>query len=629
MALDALHDTFLDIHSQRGGYRWNVFASLNCASREQASQGDPPSLLGFVAIVAGLTALVLLAPVLLGSEPAHPETRVAFLFMAAASFLAAAVQMQRSSARARDAERLLAEHKDAIQAAGGIVLRWQLVNGDLAWSGNAARFLGISSNKVPSNFRDLRSYLHPDDCLYTAISRTLRTSEQRVCWPVRIKDPHKGWKAFALKGEISRDTRSGHPVFGGILLPEDPRAASSGDDIAQRLTRIVESLPISIAIWDSQNRLMLCNRKFRQLYRIVGASALRSASFEEVQAQAQEPIAQRPADVPGSAGSFHLRDQQLPSGTWLQIGEYWTWDGTLVSVGTDITVSKDSERQVLEREQEMRAKVDGFEQSRRQLEIQARQLRELAESYNEEKIRAEAANQAKSEFLANVSHELRTPLNAIIGFSEMMRDGVLGPIGNPKYESYVKDIYASGRYLLEMINDILDMSKIEAGRMTLSPEWVALSTIVEECLTVVHPSSIEGKVELIQCGSANISVFADKRALKQVLINLLSNAIKFTPSGGKVVLRAYRYRGSLRIAIADTGVGIAKHEIGRLGKPFEQVGNQLTKGHKGTGLGLAISRSLVEMHGGKLDIKSRVGEGTTVTCILPLRDDKDAGQEAA
>ena len=296
MALDALHDTYFDIHSPRGGYRWNVFASLNRTSGEQASQGNPPSQLGFVAVVAGLTALVFLAPVLLGSAPAHPETRVAFLFMAAASFLASAVQMQRSTTRARDAERSLAEHKDAIQAAGGIVLRWQLVNGDLAWSGNAARLLGISSSKIPANFRDLRSYLHPDDCLYNEISRTLRTSEQQVCWPVRIKDPHRGWKAFALKGEIGRDAGSGHPVFGGVLMPADPPAASSGEDISQRLTRIMESLPISIAIWDSQNRLMLCNRKFRQLYRIVGASALRSASFEEVQAQAQEPIAQRPTE---------------------------------------------------------------------------------------------------------------------------------------------------------------------------------------------------------------------------------------------------------------------------------------------------------------------------------------------
>ncbi|MFY9877521.1 MAG: ATP-binding protein [Rhodomicrobium sp.] len=623
MALDAIHDCCSDTGPARAGYRWGAFSFIR-GLRVGASLGDLSPQHVFVVIGAGL----LLAPIVLGAAPGHPET-FAFLLMAAVSLLAAASQMQRSSRKAKDAERLLAEHNEAIEAAGGLVLRWDLVNGDLMWTGNAARFLGISPHQVPSSFRDFRSYLHPEDALYNAISHTLRTSEQHVCWPIRLKDANGGWKAFALKGKISRDARSGLPVFGGVLLPSGPSAASTGEDLAARLTSILESLPISTAVWDGENRLILCNRKFRQLYGIARASALRGASLEEVQAQAREAIAQRPPDVSGPAGCLQLRDQQLPCGAWLQIGEYWTWDGTLVSVGTDITASKRSERQVLEREQEMRAKVDGFEQSRRQLEIQARQLRELAESYNEEKIRAEAANQAKSEFLANVSHELRTPLNAIIGFSEMMRDGVLGPIGNPKYESYVKDIYASGRYLLEMINDILDMSKIEAGRMTLSPEWVALGTIVDECLTVVHPCSIEGKVELIQCGNANISVFADKRALKQVLINLLSNAVKFTPPGGKVVLRAYRYRGSLRITIADTGVGIAKHDLGRLGRPFEQVGNQLTKGHKGTGLGLAISRSLVEMHGGKLDIKSRVGEGTTVACILPLRDEKDAGQEAA
>ncbi len=620
MALDALHDSFFDARLLRE--RRREASSWNRELKVQPSPGSAsPSQYVFVVIGAGLAALLLLAPIILGSAPARPETGAALLFMTAVSLLAAASAMQRALARAGAAEQLLAAQNEAIDSAGGIALRWRLVNGELTWHGNAARILRNPAHRVPSNFRDLRPYLHPDDCLYNSISRVLRARENGVNWPVRIKDGEGGWKDFSLKGKIGRDAKSGHPVFGGVLLPAEEPAGS--------LTRIVESLPISFAVWDDQNRLVFCNRKFRQLNRIVGAATMRGKFFEEVQAQAREPIAQRPPEVQGAAGCFQLSDLELSDGTWLQIGEYWTGDGTLVSVGTDITVSKHSERQVLEREQEMRAKVDGFEQSRRQLEIQARQLRELAESYNEEKIRAEAANQAKSEFLANVSHELRTPLNAIIGFSEMMRDGVLGPIGNPKYESYVKDIYASGRYLLEMINDILDMSKIEAGRMTLSPEWFTLGAVVEECLTVVHPSAIEGKVELLQCGNANIPVFADKRALKQVLINLLANAIKFTPPRGKVALRSYRYRGSLRIAIADTGVGIAKHDLSRLGRPFEQVGNQLTKGHKGTGLGLAISRSLVEMHGGKLDIKSRVGEGTTVTCILPLRDDKDADQEAA
>ena len=180
-----------------------------------------------------------------------------------------------------------------------------------------------------------------------------------------------------------------------------------------------------------------------------------------------------------------------------------------------------------------------------------------------------------------------------------------------------------------MINDILDMSKIEAGRVTITPEWFALGPLFQECFRVVHPAAAERDVQLSMAGSSNASVLADKRALKQILINLLANAVKFSLPGGKVVLRASRYKGSVRIAISDTGVGIAKHDLGRLGKPFEQVENQLTKGHKGTGLGLAISRSLAELHGGKLDIKSKPGEGTTVTCVLPVGEDKAVSRAAA
>ncbi|MBJ7533851.1 PAS-domain containing protein [Rhodomicrobium vannielii ATCC 17100] len=576
----------------------------------------------------GLAALGLLAVLCFGSTPVEPEA-VAFCLGAAALSLVSCLWMCRRSLDRAEAARLaITRHAQGVEAAGALGLRWDLVTGDLVWSGYAGGIFSTGESRPPS-FRDLRHWLHPDDFLYASISQALKSGQKRVNWPVRIKDAEKGWRTFQLRGEIS-STPQGAPAFEGLLVPIDPSQSPQGLEGFPSLPDIVESLPISIAIWDRENRLVLCNRKFRQLYRVSAAAALPGTSYEAIQAQTQEAIAQRPPEGRGVVGRFQLQERQLGDGTWLQIGEYWTGEGTLVSFGTDITMQKQTQHRVLEREQQMRARVDGFEQSRRQLEIQARQLRELAESYNEEKIRAEAANQAKSEFLANVSHELRTPLNAIIGFSEMMRDGVLGPIGNPKYESYVKDIHNSGRYLLEMINDILDMSKIEAGRWTLSPEWFTMSDVFQECLSVVSPVAMEGSVELSQSGNTGISLYGDRRALKQVLINLLSNAVKFTPQGGRVSLRAYRYRGSIRIAIADTGVGIPKHDLGRLGRPFEQVSNQLTKGHKGTGLGLAISRSLVEMHGGKLDIKSRVGEGTTVTCILPVQDEKDiVGREAA
>jgi two-component system cell cycle sensor histidine kinase PleC len=517
----------------------------------------------------------------------------------------------------------------AVAAAGGAVLRWNLVDGDLTWLGDA-QFL-FEGRQVPLSFRDLRSHLHPEDSLYNSISDALKAQARYVCWTLRLKDGGNGWRTFNLHGEIACGEADPAPVFSGVLIPaEAPVAAeATGETGRMRLAALIESLPMSFAIWDNENRLQLCNRKFRQLYRIPPNAALPGTSVEDMQGHAQEPLLQRPSNLGSAPGRFQRRDVQLADGTWLQICEYRTGDGIIASVGSDITVPKLGERRLLEREQEMRATVAGYEQSRRQLEVQARQLRELAERFNDEKIRAEAASRSKSEFLANVSHELRTPLNAIIGFSDMMRDGVLGPIGNQKYAAYVNDINTSGRYLLEMIDSILDMAKIEAGRATLAPQWVALGPLFAECLRVVHPAAIERRIELLGAGATPISVFADKRALKQILINLLANAVKFTLPGGKVLLRAYRYRGTVRIAITDTGVGIAKHELVRLGRPFEQAQNQLTKEHKGTGLGLAISRSLAELHGGKLDIKSKTGEGTTVTCILPGLEEKALTCEAA
>ncbi|MEM9592228.1 MAG: HAMP domain-containing sensor histidine kinase, partial [Pseudomonadota bacterium] len=182
-----------------------------------------------------------------------------------------------------------------------------------------------------------------------------------------------------------------------------------------------------------------------------------------------------------------------------------------------------------------------------------------------------------------------------------------------------RDIYSSGEYLLDVINDILDMSKIEAGRMTLDLEDVDVAEIVEDSMKVVGQAAAERGIALERHGPAHFPIQADRRYLKQVFLNLLSNAVKFSREDGRVDVKLTRSNGQLRIAIKDTGIGIAPAHIAKLGRPFEQVENQFSKSHQGSGLGLAISRALVELHGGTLEIKSREGYGTTVTCCLPIR----------
>ena len=233
--------------------------------------------------------------------------------------------------------------------------------------------------------------------------------------------------------------------------------------------------------------------------------------------------------------------------------------------------------------------------------------------------RAEAANRAKSEFLANMSHELRTPLNAIIGFSEVMESGLFGPLGSERYEEYARDIHRSGSYLLGVINDILDMSKIEAGQFTMDREEIELGPLIGETVRVISLQAAKKSITVETEIAENMSLFADRRAIKQIAINLLSNAVKFTGQGGHISVRARNVANAMVLTIEDNGCGIPKDKLGKLGRPFEQVQNQFTKSHAGSGLGLAISRSLAELHGGALKISSTEGVGTIVSVRIPVR----------
>ena len=308
---------------------------------------------------------------------------------------------------------------------------------------------------------------------------------------------------------------------------------------------------------------------------------------------------------------------QLADGRWLQINERRTKDGGFVSVGTDITPLKQQEERLLHSERNLMITVRDLQKERQLAEEQSQRLAELADKYASEKTRAEEANRSKSEFLANMSHELRTPLNAVIGFSEIMSQEMFGPLGAPKYGEYASDIRKSGQFLLDVINDILDMSKIEAGRVDLEPSDVDLRSVMDDVLRLVATRAAEGKINLKLDQTELAHLQADRRALKQVFINLVSNAIKFTPEGGSVTIKVRPSDDAISVQIIDTGIGIPQRDIQKLGRPFEQVENQFTKSKGGSGLGLAISKSLVDLHGGSLKITSKVGQGTTVSVILP------------
>ena len=233
--------------------------------------------------------------------------------------------------------------------------------------------------------------------------------------------------------------------------------------------------------------------------------------------------------------------------------------------------------------------------------------------------RAESANKAKSRFLANMSHELRTPLNAVIGFTDLMRQRTFGPLGNERYEEYATLIYDSGQLLLDLISDMLDMAKIEAGRLELNHERVDVNGTVEDCVRMLRDRAENNGLELtLSLPQEPLFLIADKRAVKQILLNLLTNAIKFTPAGGHVGVSVRYGDGLATITVRDTGVGIPASELPRLGNPFEQVNSDPMLAKGGSGLGLALVRALMEKHGGALAVDSEEGVGTTVRITFPL-----------
>lgn len=323
-----------------------------------------------------------------------------------------------------------------------------------------------------------------------------------------------------------------------------------------RIAEAIEDIADGLAIFDPRGRMLLANKAYR---RQNGGEGL---AFSD----------------PLLKTSWEKR---TPQGNWIKVDETRTASGISVCLETDITALKERETELLSA-----------------------------------MVAAEAAGKARSNFLAMMSHELRTPLNAIIGFSEVMRDELYGPL-DIRYREYASDINLSGRHLLEIIGDILDLSKIDAGRMEIQIEDVDVDDAVLDCVRLVKEQAC-AKGIAIAVNAADRTFAVDGLRFRQIVLNLLTNAVKFTPRGGRVAIEvADGEGGELCLTVADTGIGISKEDIPRVLQPFVQVGNILVRHSGGTGLGLPLCKALVELHHGSFHIESGVGEGTTVTIRLP------------
>jgi two-component system cell cycle sensor histidine kinase PleC len=498
---------------------------------------------------------------------------------------------------------------------------WDLARGRVFWSHSMFAILGLKPRDTLLSFGEVDALVHPEDIhLYELAAQLADATATLVDHAFRMRHANGNWVWLRARCELVQQSGEGGPHLIGIAvdITEQKTLVERTVEADLRLRDAIETIPEAFVVWDAQNRLVLCNSNFQELHNLPDAAIEAGASYESVVAAGRKPVVRSKVTSEGQIPGARTFEAQLDDGRWLHISERRTKDGGYVSVGTDITNIKLHEEKLMESEKRLMATVADLRHSQQKLERQAEEVADLAEKYAEEKTRAEEANQAKSKFLANMSHELRTPLNAIIGFSEIMESSMFGPLGSDKYGEYCRDIHQSGQYLLEVINDILDMSKIEAGRIRLDAEQIELEPFLNDAMRVVSGRANDKRVKLTARLGRGIRLTADHRLLKQIVLNLLSNAVKFTPEGGRVTIRARATSGWVSISIADTGIGIPEEALARLGRPFEQVESQLTKSHQGSGLGLAIAKSLTELHHGAMRIRSTPGIGTMVLLRLPI-----------
>ncbi|WP_246179423.1 sensor histidine kinase [Microvirga thermotolerans] len=602
--------------------------TIRLASGEQgiATVRSLPASSGQIAVVQPL-------PQVLSSWWARTIGHVSLLGATIVVLLGIGIAYVMQANRARAADEVCEKVRDRIDSAlnrGRCGLwDWDIGRGRLYWSDSMYELLGYERQDEFLSFGEVNAMIHPEDQdLYTLAEQLASAKTSLVDYEFRIRSASGEWVWLRARAELMSDPddAASHLVGIAVDVTEQRGLEEKTAKADARLHDAIEAISEAFVLWDANNRLVLCNSKFLKLHELAPDADIQGKTYAEVMALGRPPEIQhqfmRAQKQDVGARSYEAR---LQDGRWLQINERRTKDGGYVSVGTDITALKRHEQRLLESEKELIATVLDLKQSRQKLQAQTQQLADLAERYLDQKAQAESANRAKSEFLANMSHELRTPLNAIIGFAEVMQSGIFGPLGSEKYEEYCNDIRSSGEYLLSVINDILDMSRIEAGRTSLTKQPIAVNASIQRALRLVNEQIKAKNLSLtVDVNPEDIVVPADERAIHQILVNLLQNATKFTSDGGCITVRTRLAGDAVNIYVEDNGIGIPAHALHKLGQPFEQVETEFSKSYKGSGLGLAIARSLTELHGGTLRIRSQEGVGTIVLVHLPLTEATNA-----
>jgi two-component system cell cycle sensor histidine kinase PleC len=515
----------------------------------------------------------------------------------------------RASRQWADTER---RFRVAVEAARCGVWEWDLARGEVVLSDYMAAMLEAEPGQILTT-QALIDRVHPRyrETLIDAIDRAAADGVFDVTFPVPLKSGGVRW--IDARGQSRQPRNSG--AFSSLLgvaldITEARRSKAQAQAAENRLRDGIESVSDAFVLFDRQGRLILWNQAFQDAFAFPAGVVVRGAQKDALNRIAAGAIT---AEHPSASGRAGVREVELKDGRWLQMAERFTGDGGTVVICTDITVIRRQEAERRRAADELRGMVEELEDREAKLSL-------LARKYEVAMTRAEAANQAKSEFLANMSHELRTPLNAINGFSEIMAGEMFGPLGDRRYKGYAADIHQSGQHLLSLINDILDMAKIEAGKLTLHYEAVSLNALCNDAIRLMRGKAMEAGLTLGLVAPETLQVEADHRGLKQVMLNLISNAVKFTPEGGAVTVTIAPHDADhVRVSVTDTGIGIAAADLERLAQPFEQVEGQHSKTTQGTGLGLALTKSLIELHRGRMTIESEPGHGTTVWFDLPLR----------